>query len=45
MRPIIENIVDGLLNSLEQMKDPIDLIQEYAFPIPCIVIAHILGSI
>jgi cytochrome P450 len=42
LRPRIEAIVDGLLDGLESSRD-IDLIADFAYPLPITVIAELLG--
>jgi cytochrome P450 len=42
LRPRIEAIVDGLLDGLESSRD-IDLIADFAYPLPISVIAELLG--
>lgn len=42
LRPRIEEIVDELLDDLAGIDDP-DLVRDFAFPLPAIVIAELLG--
>ncbi len=44
MRPRVQQIVDQLLDSLEHNgSDPIDLREAYAYPLPAIVVAEMIG--
>jgi cytochrome P450 len=42
-RPMVQELVDGLLDDLEAGPRPVDLLDTYAFPIPALIIARILG--
>jgi pimeloyl-[acyl-carrier protein] synthase len=42
LRPVITNIADGLLNRIVA-QTTFDLVEDYAFPLPAIVIAEMLG--
>jgi len=42
LRPHIEEISNSLIDSMKG-KETVDLIADYAFPLPCIVIAELLG--
>ncbi len=42
LRPRIETIVDALLDELADSSEP-DLVSDFAFPLPAIVIAELLG--
>ena len=42
MRPFIQQIVDELLDAV-QPKGEIELVNDFAYPLPAIVIAHMLG--
>lgn len=42
LRPRIEEIVDELLDDFSGIEDP-DLVRDFAFPLPAIVIAELLG--
>lgn len=42
LRPRIEEIVDELLDDLADIDEP-DLVRDFAFPLPAIVIAELLG--
>ncbi|MGW7530535.1 cytochrome P450 [Streptomyces sp. NPDC054783] len=43
MRPRIREIVDQLIDDLERLPKPVDLVTEFAIPLPCLVIARIFG--
>jgi cytochrome P450 len=42
-RPMVERLVDDLLDRLEAGRRPVDLLDTYAFPIPALTIARMLG--
>jgi hypothetical protein len=42
-RPVIEEVVGGLLIELERGPNEVDLIEQYAYPIPAVVIAKMMG--
>jgi cytochrome P450 len=42
LEPRVQEIVDGLLDAVEG-PDEVDLVREFAFPLPAIVIAELLG--
>ena len=42
LRPRIQQIVDGLLDQIER-RGEMDLIEEFAYPLPVIVICEMLG--
>ncbi|MFI0822566.1 cytochrome P450 [Streptomyces sp. NPDC021098] len=43
LRPRIQELTDGLLDSMEQLSPPVDLNTELAFPLPVMVICELLG--
>jgi cytochrome P450 len=43
MRPRIEAIVSDLLDAMERVGRPVDLVQSFALPIPTFVICELLG--
>ncbi|MGJ5755157.1 cytochrome P450 [Streptomyces puniciscabiei] len=43
MRPRIQEIVDRLIDDMERLPRPVDLVTEFAIPLPCLVIARIFG--
>ncbi|MGW0560026.1 cytochrome P450 [Streptomyces sp. NPDC003016] len=43
MRPRIQELTDGLLDSMEKREGPVDLNTELAFPLPVMVICELLG--
>ncbi|GGF18798.1 cytochrome P450 [Halobacillus andaensis] len=43
LEPRIVEIADQLLAQMEQKSSPVDLIDDYAFPLPIIVISELLG--
>jgi cytochrome P450 len=43
MRPRIQEIADDLLTRMADQSPPVDLVAAYAFPLPVIVIAELLG--
>lgn len=42
MRGRVEEIVDGLLDRIAQAPEPVDLMQEFAFPLPIAVVCALL---
>ncbi|MYV99180.1 hypothetical protein [Streptomyces sp. SID3343] len=42
-RPLVRELVQGLLDELEAKPPPVDLLLAFAFPIPALMIARILG--
>jgi nocardicin N-oxygenase len=43
LRPRIQELTDGLLDSMERLSPPVDLNTELAFPLPVMVICELLG--
>ena len=43
MRPEIQGIVDGFLDDMTAHQPPADLVQEFALPVPSLVICMLLG--
>jgi cytochrome P450 len=43
MRPIIQGLVDELLDEMAGMPHPVDIVRSFAIPLPCLVIARIFG--
>ncbi|MBB5159480.1 cytochrome P450 [Saccharopolyspora phatthalungensis] len=43
LRPEIRTIVDERLDAMAAAAEPVDLVQEFAFPIPSLVICELLG--
>lgn len=43
IRPYIEQIVNGLIDRMLEKGEPVDLVKEFALPVPSIVIAELLG--
>jgi cytochrome P450 len=43
LRPTIEQVVDDHIDALLARPKPADFVAEFALPIPCIVICHLLG--
>ncbi|WP_326700504.1 cytochrome P450 [Streptomyces sp. NBC_01754] len=43
LRPRIQELTDGLLDSMEKLTGPVDLNTELAFPLPVMVICELLG--
>ncbi|WP_201714242.1 cytochrome P450 family protein [Rossellomorea arthrocnemi] len=43
LSPRIENIADQLIENMKKKGGPVDLIDEFAFPLPIIVISELLG--
>lgn len=43
LRPRIEALADGLLDSLAATGQPLDLVSGYAFPLPVLVMCEVLG--
>jgi len=42
LRPTIQHVVNELLDLVKD-QDTFDLVKDLAFPLPCIVITHLLG--
>ncbi|MFI7504996.1 cytochrome P450 [Streptomyces sp. NPDC049687] len=43
LRPVVQNIVDGLVDELLAGPKPVDLVEAFALPIPSLVICELLG--
>ncbi|MCA0970563.1 cytochrome P450 [Halobacillus litoralis] len=43
LAPRIEQIAEELLDDIQDKSEPVDLIEDYAFPLPIIVISELLG--
>lgn len=43
LRPLIEQTVTELLDTMEAGENPTDLVQAFALPLPSLVICHLLG--
>lgn len=43
MRPVIQRLVDELLDEMAAMERPVDIVSAFAIPLPCLVIARIFG--
>ncbi|GGV61822.1 cytochrome P450 [Streptomyces longisporoflavus] len=43
LRPRIQELTDGLLDSMDRLAPPVDLNTELAFPLPVMVICELLG--
>jgi cytochrome P450 len=43
MRPPIQELVNDLVDRLLAGPKPVDLLEEFALPVPCTVICHLLG--
>lgn len=43
MRPKIQKIVDDLIDAMLQKSTPVDLVEEFALPLPSLVICDLLG--
>jgi len=43
LTPRIQHLVDGLLDNLAETEGPVDLIDDYAYPLPVTVICEMLG--
>ncbi|PJN31012.1 cytochrome P450 [Streptomyces sp. CB02959] len=43
LRPAIQKIVDGLIATMLAGPKPVDLVQEFALPVPSLVICELLG--
>lgn len=43
LRPGIQSVVDGLLDDLLRKTPPVDLFEEFALPVPSLVICQLLG--
>ncbi|MFE3946400.1 cytochrome P450, partial [Streptomyces sp. NPDC059118] len=43
LRPVIQKIVDGLIDAMLAGPKPVDLVQAFALPVPSLVICELLG--
>lgn len=43
LRPLVEKIVNDLLDGMERGPRPVDLVDAFALPLPSMVICHMLG--
>jgi cytochrome P450 len=43
LRPAVQRIVDGLIDGMLSRPGPVDLVEEFALPIPSLVICELLG--
>lgn len=43
LRPLVQRIVDGLLDQLAAGPKPADLVEAFALPVPSMVVCHLLG--
>ncbi|GIJ50692.1 cytochrome P450 [Virgisporangium aliadipatigenens] len=43
MRPLVQSIVDGLIDEMLDGPRPVDLVQAFALPVPSLVICELLG--
>jgi cytochrome P450 len=43
LRPWVEEITAGLLDRMAQLPEPVDLVAEYAYPLPITVICELVG--
>jgi cytochrome P450 len=43
MRPVVQKIVDGLIDTMLAGPKPVDLVQAFALPVPSLVICELLG--
>ncbi|MFD3583093.1 cytochrome P450 [Streptomyces sp. NPDC058683] len=43
LRPVVQKIVDGLIDTMLAGPKPADLVQEFALPVPSLVICELLG--
>ena len=43
LRPVVEKIVNDLLDAMERGPRPVDLVDAFALPLPSMVICHMLG--
>ncbi|MDX3570633.1 cytochrome P450 [Streptomyces sp. ID05-47C] len=43
LRPTVQRIVDGLIDGMLSRPGPVDLVEEFALPIPSLVICELLG--
>jgi cytochrome P450 len=43
LRPLVEKIVNDLLDAMERGPRPVDLVEAFALPLPSMVICHMLG--
>jgi cytochrome P450 len=42
-RPLVEKLVNDLLDAMERRPKPVDLVEAFALPLPSLVICHMLG--
>jgi cytochrome P450 len=42
-RPLVEKLVNDLLDAIEREPRPVDLVEAFALPLPSMVICHMLG--
>jgi cytochrome P450 len=43
LRPLVQRIVDGLIDAMLAGPTPVDLVGAFALPVPSLVICHLLG--
>ena len=43
MRPAVQQIADELLDAMLAQEGPVDLVEEFALPLPSLVICRLLG--
>ncbi|GAA3100957.1 cytochrome P450 [Pseudonocardia yunnanensis] len=43
LRPLVEKLVNELLDAMERGPNPVDLVDAFALPLPSMVICHMLG--
>ncbi|MCC3768808.1 cytochrome P450 [Streptomyces sp. UNOC14_S4] len=43
LRPVVQKIVDGLIDAMLDGPKPVDLVQAFALPVPSLVICELLG--
>jgi cytochrome P450 len=43
LRPLVQRIVDGLIDAMLTGPTPVDLVGAFALPVPSLVICHLLG--
>jgi cytochrome P450 len=43
LRPAIQKIVDGLIDDMLAGPKPVDLVEAFALPVPCLVICEMIG--
>ena len=43
LRPELERLVDSLLDKIESLEGPVDLVAEYTSQLPALMISHLLG--